>query len=99
MANLIKISGEEITVTPANNVSFTVEEVQGYVQGFFETYRLGKNKWLVCNEDGKQLGLKPNRKATILFNRLHLNSDTILDVVVGNVLIVSTDEMTPNTEE
>lgn len=58
-----------------------LEKLQELVAGFIECVPLSGDLTLVCNEEGKLLGLKPN---------VHLLLRG--DVVVGNILIVAYDE-------
>ncbi len=81
MAQLIKTDGTITTVTPANGKKFTLEELQGFVDGYIEPVRLGKNTMLV-NEEGLLNELKANYEASILAGQ----------AIVGDVVIVAPEE-------
>ena len=66
-AKLIKSTGEELEVKPQNGKSFSVEELQKLVGGYFEFLSCSlPNTIMVCNEEGKlsHLNLLLNQKAT-----------------------------------
>ena len=63
MGILIKTSGEKLEVNPADGESFSLKEVQDYVGGYVEIFRVGEKKYLF-NEEGLLLDLPTNTKAT-----------------------------------
>ena len=76
MGILIKTSGEKLEVNPADGESFSLKEVQDYVGGYVEIFRVGEKKYLF-NEEGLLLDLPTNTKATeeleIIFNGEPIN--------------------------
>ena len=91
MATLVPPDGPVREVYPANGVTFTLEELQGYVGGYIEALRVSGNHWLIINEDGKGLGLPVNDGANLYLvaagRRLHVN-----DYIVGPAVICTTEE-------
>lgn len=82
MAILIKSTGEEIAISPANDKYFKLKELQHFVGGYIETLRIYTNQLMVVNEEGKLMKLPVNKRATgIAFE------NSILDVIVGDVLV------------
>jgi len=59
---------EHKEVVPANGKTFTMEELQSHVRGYFELVSIPLNPQLlmVVNEDGHSEGLLPNQCATNL---------------------------------
>jgi len=90
MAKWIKANGTVETVQPKNGTDFTGSELQYYVGGYWQPIRLPNDyKWLICNEDGKLLGLHENSQATdILYFQ-----NGVMDVVVGDVLVCDYDQL------
>lgn len=84
MATLIKSTGEQMTISPANGKKFTLEELQELVSGFIERIDLENGKAMYVNEDGKALQLERNFAATLSLKRRGcLESDYIAgDAVV-----------------
>ena len=84
----LKSNGTMESVVPKNGKTFLIEELQGFVGGYIEIINLTElgygQKFMVCNEEGKQMGLPFNGTATVLFQALHLFS---IDYIVGNVVI------------
>lgn len=60
----------------------SLEFMQSVVGGYIEIAHIGNNMLLVCNEEGKLIGLPLNTAATV-FCAAHGFNDTI----VGNVII------------
>lgn len=85
---LYTTDGERRKVTPSNGTDFSLEELQGFVGGYIEIIRLGANKVMVINEEGKMRNLPLNIKATVTI-QLHGRND----VIVGNALVCSTDKI------
>ena len=62
---LIQSDGESRGVVPANGGDFSLEELQGFVEGLIEVVPLTENVIMVVNEEGK--GVLPiNFPATII---------------------------------
>lgn len=59
-------------------INNTLEALQGLVEGYLEAVSLSPTACIIVNEEGKLLGLTPNRK---------LNHD----ILVGNIIIVGTE--------
>lgn len=89
MALLFKASGGRKKVTPANGKKFTLEELQGFVDGFIERIDLFNGAAMYVNEDGKALGLARNASATTL---LKIRGCLVGDYVVGNAILLDYDE-------
>ena len=87
MAQLIKVNGETIDVTPTNNTNFTLEELQKYVGGIIQIIGTKSKKLMIINEEGKLFNLKKNNKATKLYE---YGSE---DMVVGDVLIIDENQI------
>jgi len=70
MATLISPNGTMREVTPANGVTFTLQELHGYVGGYIEQVTLAVNGHerdvLFVNEDGLREQLAHNPIATAL---------------------------------
>ena len=77
MATLIKTDGEITEVEPADGHSFTLDEMQKMVGGYFETVHVRDGRILLADEDGIRKNLKPNYIATTIVGL----------TILGNVLI------------
>ena len=77
-AFIYQANGEIIPVTPKNNVSFTLKEMQDIVGGYIEIVYLKDGRIMVLNEEGKLNDLNPNSEATKLYTH---------DYIVGDVLV------------
>ena len=77
-AFIYQANGEIIPITPKNNVSFTLKEMQDIVGGYIEIVYLKDGRIMVVNEEGKFNDLNPNQEAT----KLYMN-----DYIVGDVLV------------
>jgi hypothetical protein len=88
MGILIKTSGEKIVVKPADGESFSLKEVQDYVGGYVEIFRVGEKKYLF-NEEGLLLDLPTNTKAT---EELEKDCNQSVQTLVGDVLILEENE-------
>lgn len=89
MALLIKAGKPSKTVKPANGDKFTLEELQGYVDGFIERIDLQNGKAMYINEDGKALRLPYNATATVILkNRGCLTGDYI----AGSAIVLDYSE-------
>lgn len=87
MAQLIKVNGETIDVTPTNNTNFTLEELQKYVGGIIQIVGTKKGLLMVINEEGKLFNLQKNHIATGLYEYGEE------DIVVGDVVIIDKDQI------
>jgi len=90
MAKWIKANGSVETVEPRNGNNFTLDELKKFVNGYIQVINLPNDyKYLVCNEEGKLLGLYENRQATDIL----VLGNGIMDVVVGDVLVCDYDQI------
>lgn len=89
MAVLYPVNGESRTVTPKKGTTFTLDELQGYVEGFIEMVRLTGGRTLWVNEEGKLRNLPVNVKATQIFCFTPGRSDRI----VGPALVTEPGEV------
>lgn len=81
-AEIIKTSGERISVKPENGTDFELHEMQEIVGGWIEIVYLRDGRIMVVNEEGKVNRLEPNIVATNL-----LLAQGGWDMVVGDVLV------------
>lgn len=85
-ATLYKQSGEAIKVYPNNGTDFTLEELQGYVDGYIEIVVLNEDLIIVINEEGKlDKNARLNERATAIarkHNAIYSN-----DYIVGNAIL------------
>ncbi len=88
MATLIKTNGEVQEITPQNGKNFSLDELQGFVEGYIEIVSIG-DKHMVVNEAGKLDGLDINLKATEIYVN-HYGSN---DIIVGNALLANRGEI------
>jgi hypothetical protein len=93
MARLFLTDGTTRDVTPANGHEFTLRELQDYVDGYIEVVRLPRDRYLVCDEDGKNKDKPLNMNATLQAYVQITASIRPDDVLVGDVLIGSATEM------
>lgn len=96
MAKIIYTSGLVKEATPANGKWFTLEEKQAIVGGNIEIIPSREGNWLVINEQGKLEGLPVNKEATLLYAYGVMTSEngfTVHDVVVGDVLYCTEEEL------
>lgn len=77
MGKFIKATGEVIEVTPANGKDFSMEELQGFVGGYFEFVRVIGGLTMACNEEGVLRNLPRNGWASNIARR----------PIVGDVVI------------
>lgn len=95
MGLYVKTTGEVIDLKPeGDDGGYTLKQLQKAVGGYIELVNLGyitlPGGWptlmfMCVNEEGKTHGLPPNPKATELAQ--------LQDVIVGDVLIGTADEM------
>jgi len=89
VAQLIKVDGTTSEVLPKNGKTFTAEEYQSYVGGYFEQLRLPDGSYLIMDEDGKIKRKRCNPMATLMLAGLGTAPS---DLVVGDVLVVTAKE-------
>ena len=87
MAQLIKVNGETIDITPDNETNFTLKELQKYVGGIIQIVSTKKGRLMVINEEGKLFNLQKNNIATGLYEYGEE------DIVVGDVVIIDKDQI------
>ena len=85
MATIIKTDGTKISVCPKNGKDFKLDELREIVKGYIEIIRLGSDRYMVINEEGKLENLPINDAAT----KEAINSCAIFanDYIVGDVLV------------
>lgn len=89
MAIWIKANGDVQEVFPQNKKTFSLDELQGFVQGYIEMVGIGTDHYMILNEEGKLNGLDLNVKATEIFQK-HYGAT---DVIVGDVLLTDMVEV------
>lgn len=82
---VITTDGKRYSVEPQNGTDFSLDELKKFVGGYIEIVRFGEEQIMVCNEEGKCIGLPINTSATLL-----IRIEGINDVIHGNVLICDT---------
>lgn len=87
-AILIKTDGRMQGVRPANGGDFSLEELQGFVEGCIEIIDLTPNVIMVVNEEGKGV-LEANPAATVIAKAS--NAIFPLDYIAGNALMCPSD--------
>lgn len=96
MAVLLMTTGVVAEITLAPGQRFTLADLQAYVGGYIEMVRAPGTQWLVLNEDGKRLRLPVNAAATLLY---HAAGGVPTDMIVGDVLLATWEELGGNDEE
>lgn len=86
MAIHFKASGKSIDVQPKNGKVFSLEELQGYVEGLIELVNL-RTCWLVVNEEGMIKGLPFNMAATMAYRSIGG------DFIFGDALLCTFDQI------
>tara|TARA_B100001173_G_C15984003_1_gene545882 strand:- start:453 stop:722 length:270 start_codon:yes stop_codon:yes gene_type:complete len=80
-AQLINTYGDVKSVKPKNNNTFSLKELQGYVNGYIQILKTRDDRFMIVNEEAKINNLPYNEIATSLYvYGTH-------DVVVGDVLV------------
>ena len=87
-ATLIKSNSESKQLIPANGKYFTLEEMQGFVDGLIEILYLKDGSLMIVNENGLNTNLPINDKATDIRND---NYGKSIYPIVGNVLVTPKD--------
>ena len=85
---LLTATGAAIGVAPANGTDYTLEELQGLVEGWIEIVTLTANTIMVINEEGKGC-LPKNVKATVMAKALGAIFPE--DHIAGNALLCASD--------
>lgn len=80
---------ESAEVKPNNGTDFSLEELQGFVEGYIEIHELKDNKYIVCNEEGKLHDLPYNPLASAMYWLTYGRTD----VIVGNALVCDKGEI------
>lgn len=89
MGKWIKSDGKETQVRPADGKFYSLKQLQRMVGGYIETVKLPPDLLMVVNEEGRQLGLQMNRKASRrAMVRLHRPM-----VIYGNAVLIKQDEL------
>lgn len=87
MAQLYKVSGEIVEVSPKNGTDFTFEELQAFVDGYIEIVPVFDTKYIVVNEDGRMKGLAHNELASaMVFGQVYGD-------IVGDMLLCDRSEI------
>lgn len=80
-AQIINTYGDVKSVKPKNNNTFTLKELQSFVDGYIQIVKTRDDRLMIMNEEGKINKLPYNEIATSLYiYGTH-------DVVVGDVLV------------
>lgn len=79
---LYTTDGKQQIVEPSNGTDFSLEELQGFVGGYIEIVKVGNNRVMVVNEEGKLYRLPLNERATEIIQKAGHN-----DYVVGDALV------------
>lgn len=85
---LLTATGAAIGVAPANLNDYSLEELQGLVEGRIEIVTLTANTIMVINEEGKGC-LPKNVKATVMAKALGAIFPE--DHIAGNALLCASD--------
>lgn len=96
VAKLITSNGEILMIRPKKGDSFTLEELQRYVDGNIQICTPpGKSgAILVVNEEGKVEGLPVNELASAMWQELaEPGSERSFDDVVGDVVLCHTSQI------
>jgi len=80
-AQLVSTNGDVKSVKPKNNKTFSLKELQSYVDGYIQIVKTRDDRLMIMNEEGKINRLPYNEIATSLY--IYGSHD----VVVGNVLV------------
>lgn len=80
---------ETVEVKPKSGKTFSLSELQGFVEGYIEIVELKDGKIMVVNEEGKLKDLPFNHAATDLFAQTYSNGD----IIVGNALLCNKSEI------
>jgi hypothetical protein len=81
-AQLVNTNGDVKSVRPKNNKTFTLKELQAYVDGYIQILQTRDNRIMIINEEGKLNNLPYNEIASSLYIY------GLQDPVVGDVLVM-----------
>tara|TARA_R100000081_G_scaffold15728_3_gene6545 strand:+ start:1462 stop:1731 length:270 start_codon:yes stop_codon:yes gene_type:complete len=81
-AQLVNTNGDVKSVKPKNNKTFTLKELQAYVDGYIQILQTRDNRIMIINEEGKLNKLPYNEIASSLYIY------GLQDPVVGDVLVM-----------
>jgi hypothetical protein len=94
MAMLMRSTGEQELIEPANGRSFSLQELQTLVGGYIEVVpTLDGQHLMVVDEEGKLKGKAPNVPATLMY--LYCAHDRI----VGDAVVLTREEMGEGEED
>jgi len=80
----IKTNGEKTEVVPLNSKTFSLEELQKFVDGPIEILLTKDQQTMIVNEEGRLRNLPVNMEATSLIKG---------HIIVGNVLVCDWSEL------
>lgn len=83
MAKLLYADGRIKTVKPKDGKKFSLKELQQYVEGYIEIVHTPDGELLICNEEGRLQGLRPNLNAT----------NAVQQLIVGNAVLCNPDQI------
>lgn len=87
---IIKTDGTVVETEPKNGTDYSLEELQGIVDGYIECIGSpDRKRVMVLNEEGKLNALPYNHLATEIFNKWGFPNDYI----VGDVLVADSDKI------
>ncbi len=90
MAILIKPDGSATEVNPRNGETFSLDELQEYVEGWIQVIYMKDGRPLVLNEESKLLELKMNARATLIARNAGIAD---WDHIAGNALLCEKGEV------
>ena len=85
---LLTVTGAAVGVAPANLNDYTLEELQGLVEGRIEIVTLTTNTIMVINEEGK--GVLPKNVMATVMAKAH-GAIFPEDYIAGDVLLCASD--------
>ena len=88
MSTLVKLDGTKETVQPINGNTYSLEELQGFINGYIQVLPINSGEYagklMICDEEGKiKAGAEVNFAASKIANQ----------AIVGTVLIISKIQM------
>ena len=92
MALLLKTNGEQHDVAPNNGTDFTLEEMQGYVNGLIELIYLSDGRIMIINEEGAIDDVsEPNELAMELYMVIERRSVPM--PLFGDILVIEKSQI------
>lgn len=85
---LMTVTGVTVGVAPANGTDYSLEELQGFVDGLIEIVTISENVIMVVNEEGK--GCLPKNVMATVLAKAH-GAIFPEDHIAGNVLLCPSD--------